>query len=379
VQRINRQIEHTAVYSALYAVLLLAFLFALCLFGPERLWSQTLSSSSMLSSVSSSMSSSSSPSYSVLNLGTLGGNWAFPAAINDAGHVAGTAKLASGVEQPFLWNNSAGMRDLDAVSTDTSSAAGMNAFDQVVGGDTNSQHAFLWSASAGMLDLGTLGGCCSDALAINDQGAVVGSSVNGVGQAFVWTAATGMQALASGNGRFSNTAAAAINHGGFIVGAGDVVGSAYKSHALLWTPNGGVVDLGTLGGISGGADGINASNQVVGGSLTTSGETHPFVWSRTTGMQDLGLLSGYYSCTATAINDAGQVVGTCFPTVATAMPHAFLWTRAGGMQDLNELVGGSLDVTLGEATAINSRGQITVWAAENPRFSHGRAYVLTPQ
>lgn len=319
--------------------------------------------------------------YRVANLGTLGGHWSFPASVNDKGRVAGTARLASGVSHPFLWTQTSGMQDLDTVITDTRGASGINSVDQVVGADSNTQHAFLWSQSTGIQDLGTLGGCCSGAFAISNQSVVVGWSeaASGAGNAFSWTQAAGMQPLSTGKGRFSNTSAYAVNNQGFVVGGGNVVSSAFAQHALLWAPTGGVIDLGSLGGIDSIALDINRSNQVVGWSLTRSGATHPFLWARTTGMQDLGILSGFFSCSATGINNQGQVVGTCFSLVATDMPHAFLWTSRGGIQDLNNLVTGNVNGILGEALAINARGQITVWAASNAHFTPSRALLLTPQ
>ena len=319
--------------------------------------------------------------YRVANLGTLGGHWSSPAAVNNLGHVAGTARLASGTGHPFLWNNVSGMQDLDPVASDTSGAYGINNSDQVVGGDTNSQHAFLWTQSAGMQDIGTLGGCCSDAFAINDRSMIVGWSetTSGVGEAFSWTQFGGMQALLTGNGRFSNTQAYALNNAGVIVGAGDVVSSALTQHALMWTTNGGVTDLGSLGGMDSVALGVNASNQVVGWSLTAGGATHPFLWSRTAGMQDLGIMGGFYACVATGINNQGVVVGTCFANNVTQMPHAFVWTSSGGMRDLNNHVIKNNNGTLGEAVAINAHGQIVVWAASSAYFKPSRAVLLTPQ
>ena len=122
--------------------------------------------------------------------------------------------------------------------------------------------------------------------------------------------------------------------------------AAGKPQAPTYT----IIDLGTLGGVSSYAQGINARGQVVGGSATTAGGFHAFLWEAGTGMQDLGTLGRDFSI-ASGINAQGQVVG--YFTAADFSNHAFLWEAGTGMQDLGTL-GGRHSV----ASGINARGQV---------------------
>src|SRR5256885_2311404 len=68
----------------------------------------------------------------------------------------------------------------------------------------------------------------------------------------------------------------------------------------------GLTDLGTLGGSSSSAAGLNRDGQIVGSSATAAGATHAFFWDAAHGMIDLGTLSGSDSY-GVAINNNGQV------------------------------------------------------------------------
>jgi len=110
-------------------------------------------------------------------------------------------------------------------------------------------------------------------------------------------------------------------------------------------------DLGTLGGLTGQASGINASGQVVGYSTPAgSGYPHAFLYSGGA-MQDLGTLGGTksYAC---AINDAGLITGYSSCAGTFQFQHAFLYS-GGTMQDLGTLGGDS-----SMAQGINASGQI---------------------
>lgn len=53
-----------------------------------------------------------------------------------------------------------------------------------------------------------------------------------------------------------------------------------------------MVDIGTLGGSSGAASAVNGSGQVVGFGETANGQNHAFRWTSEGGMVDLGTLGG---------------------------------------------------------------------------------------
>ena len=110
------------------------------------------------------------------------------------------------------------------------------------------------------------------------------------------------------------------------------------------------VQLGSLGGTSGGAMGLNNRGQVVGWSETADGHTHAFLWDAANGMRDLGTLGGPKSH-AWNINEKGQVVGAS--ETGDGSTHAFLWQRDAGMKDLH-----AAQAPRSIGADINDRGQI---------------------
>jgi probable HAF family extracellular repeat protein len=121
--------------------------------------------------------SATAQTYTLIDLGSLGGGGTSPRGINSAGQVVGCSNTAGGVQHAFIWNPGNGMTDLGTLGG-PACALGINAVGQVVGQlDIGNGHndAFLWSAGV-MTDLGTLGGRDSWASAINGTGQVVGGS-----------------------------------------------------------------------------------------------------------------------------------------------------------------------------------------------------------
>jgi probable HAF family extracellular repeat protein len=92
--------------------------------------------------------------------------------------------------------------------------------------------------------------------------------------------------------------------------------------------------------------------------------------------KDLGvLLPSHTSSAATAINNAGQIVGVSSQSWVSGIDeHAFIY-EGGRMSDLNAHIPANYGWVLKEATDINVDGQIVGRGTLNGR---GRGLVLTP-
>ncbi|MFP8489725.1 hypothetical protein ACKGJO_11615 [Gracilimonas sp. Q87] len=122
-----------------------------------------------------------------------------------------------------------------------------------------------------------------------------------------------------------------------------------------------IVDLGSLGGNFSRASAINDAGQVVGISLNSSGERHAFIWDEDNGMRALGTLEGQES-RAIGINDKGHVVGEI---INYPNNRAFIWNEEVGMRALGTL-GGSTSV----ATDINEAGQVVGYSVTETGERH---------
>ena len=160
-----------------------------------------------------------------------------------------------------------------------------------------------------------------------------------------------------------------LRAGQFVLILGAVlVGAAVARHTGAATTAFVAVDLGTLGGDFSFAYDVNARGQVVGDSFTTGNVAdHAFSWTPTGGMIDLGTLGG--SSFAVAVSACGQIVGHSYTTPQEEHAHAFSWTPAGGMIDL-----GTLGGNFSYAYAVNARGDIvgdsTTVAGDHPSPVH---------
>lgn len=231
--------------------------------------------------------------------------------LSDTGHVAGYAP----VTMAFLWNGATHISLGSLGANRWSFAYDVNSSDWVVGwsDSVHGQRAVLWR-DATVIDLGLCGdpglttNPTSSAYGINDAGWVVGTSSTDSVHAFLWRDGT-MTDLGGG-------CAYAVNNSGQVAG-GQGGGTG---HAFIWQ-NGVRSDIGTLGGDSSCAYGLNDSGAVVGVSFLPGGAQRGFVW-RNGLMTELCTLGGSYSC-AYGINTQGWICGTA--TTANNVSHAVLW------------------------------------------------------
>jgi probable HAF family extracellular repeat protein len=334
------------------------------------------------------------PSYTITDLGTLGGAASTANAINGAGQVVGAAQVKSGSYHPFLY--SAGvMTDLGVAAGFTDGAArainssGQVAVSEGVGGNVNGD-AFLWQSSSGLADLGNLGGSPTVPLGINNATTVqvvgTGTPVGGGGHAWLWQGSTGMIDLNTklpANSGWVLTEADGINDNQQIVGQGIING---QYHAFLWQFGSGVLsaptDLGNLpGGTNSGAKAINSTGQVAGWSTTSLAPSgyHAFLWTSPGPMNDLGTLPNETSSHAYALNNAGQVqvVGSSDGSAGNLYGvRATLWQNSTVIDLNSQLPKKSGWSLLENAYGINDAGQIVGQGSLTSGASH--AFLLTP-
>jgi probable HAF family extracellular repeat protein len=312
-------------------------------------------------------------SYTITDLGTLGGMDSYAYGINNHGQVVGEARTADGVGvHAFFWQDGV-MTDLGTFGGPYSAAYAINDASEVVGSadlTSNVDHAFRWSSRRGLHDLGTLGGTNSSASGINNTGQIVGSSDTSgtyTGHAFLYRAGQ-LTDLGTLGGPHSD--AVAMNDAGQVVGSADTTDFLHSPDAFLES-DGPPQDLGTLpGGSFSFATGINAAGQVCGWSSVPLAYSHAFVYSDGV-MTDIGTLFGTKgspnNAEAYGINDAGQVVGE-------SAFVAFVYQDAT-MTDLNLLLPPDAGWHLLSARGINNAGEIVGYGNHNGAY---HAFLLTP-
>lgn len=281
----------------------------------------------------------------IVDLGTFGGNESWANAVNNRGHVVGSA--ANAIPDPF------------------------NASPFLYGWGTQ-MHAFLW-ADGVKQDLGTLGGPDSLGMYVNEAGQVAGFSytsytpnpLTGIppGHPFLWENGTMRDLGTIGGTQVFDLDG--INERGQVIGQ-MTMADEVRSHPFLWDGKR-LIDLGTFGGNGANANWFNETGEVVGHSQYATfcpgwGEgpiDHAYLW-RNGVMTDLGTVPGINPLeglsSAWGINSKTQIVGNS-ATCDYSVLDAFLW-EDGSMVDLNTLISPGSPLHLALPVYISDLGEI---------------------
>src|SRR5262245_55591186 len=300
----------------------------------------------------------------------------FPTA-SSIGSVSRTGAVVGGAGgNGFVWRKSTGIVPLAPLAGwNASNAADIDNLGNVVGSSYigSSQQATLWQAG-NPIAITVPGATSSGAGSITNAGVVLGGSDQGF---WVWDSLQGARLLTS-LGLPSDFYAADINESSQVTG-GEPYGQAWLFDVETST----FTSCGTLGGLYSSASGLNNRGHVVGWSMVPGFgyEMWPFLFTPEEGMLFLGSIDPswmfHFQGNAADVNDDDVVVGSI--QVSGNRNHAFLWDRTYGMRDLNRLVPDRGAYELERASRISNPGWITGRALNT---SAGNAYVnfvLEPQ
>jgi probable HAF family extracellular repeat protein len=294
---------------------------------------------------SSTPAASAVSSYTITDLGTGLGDWSIAHRINDRGEILWTWGTALDPDRDLvtdahhaLWRDGA-VTDLTALGLER--AIALNDAGTVVGGEQD--RGVIYEPDLAGIE--PIPGFDEDAwpAAINDSGAITGH----VGGRAVITDDGDLTdiPLPPGYGFMEPTS---INEEGQVAGTVRLTRVPDMSQRAAVFADGVVTVLDpTPGGQSSGAVDLNDNGQLVGhagfqGMHMLVGPGHAFLYDvAEETMVDLGTLPGFQHSAASAVNNAGQVVGFAFSPVDGTAPltQAFLYDAATGtMTNLNDLV-----------------------------------------
>lgn len=320
--------------------------------------------------------------YTLVDLGTLGGESSRADAINNIGWIAGQADTKDGASRAFLWKGEGALLDLGSLGGGISQAHGLNDAGMVVGESLDAAQrtaAFIWSDLGGLRALPLPpDSVYSAALAVNERGQAVGTVEDAGGSHAV---------------RWDGDAVAVLPRfpgPGYIQpldvnGRGDVVGQIQTGPESTELPP-------SLAFLFAGA--LEARNLAAFKLLT------PHSGSAAVAVNNRGVAAGYlmldssrvraarfavdtepvlppdgqaaYS-SVTDLNDHGDLVGSFIPSFF-ADETACVW-REGRMINLNEATEKDDAWFLVQATGINDRGEICGYGLKGEL---NRAFLLRP-
>ncbi len=309
-----------------------------------------------------------SGTYSIIDLGTLGGSSSEAAAINNSGQVVGTSYTGYlDYQHAFLYSNGI-MTDLGTLGGLISYASAINNSGQVVGKSSITgyfpRHAFIYSNGA-MTDLGTFGGTDSNATDINDLGQIVGSYTSSYSVVHPFLYTDGVLTKLDTMGTYKGSTATAINNTSDVIGE-SIINSYGSTRTFLYSDDI-LTELPKFNGSSAiQPTSINDAGQIAGYGVASDGKGHALLYSNEA-IIDLGTFGGW--TIALSINVSGQVVG-----YYSEYYYPFLYSN-GAATDLNTVLPQDSGWVLHKATAINDWGQIVGWGMHN---GAKRAFLMTP-
>jgi probable HAF family extracellular repeat protein len=237
-------------------------------------------------------------------------------AVNDSGIVVGSYTPPSGFPLPYRFDSVSNvLTPVPLLSgAGNATAVAVNATGVVAGFTGGGKtHGFLQSGALAAVDIGDLksGSGFSWATGINAANVVVGYAIDATGHQQAVRFDGGLHVLSPLGTLHSQ--ANGINDSGVVVGwSQDTSVSPAKTLATRWANDTTPQSLGTLGGTMSAALAVDNNGDVAGWSTTAANEMHAFLWQNGT-MTDLNDLlpsnSGWVLTSATALNNAGVVVG----------------------------------------------------------------------
>ena len=205
---------------------------------------------------------------------------------------------------------------------------------------------------------------------INDNEQIVGyayTSGDTAYHAFLHSGSGALNPATDDLGTFGGTSSVAygINSGGQVVGESLMSSDSISTLSyIVAAPNVGTDDLGTLGGLSATAFGINNNGQVVGESIVSNNSafnafSHSGSGTLNPATDDLGTFAGgdfsNPNSVARAINNCGQVVGEAY--TSSGVYHAFLHSGSGSLNLATDDLG-TLGGAYSWANGTNNEGQV---------------------
>jgi probable HAF family extracellular repeat protein len=299
--------------------------------------------------------------------------------INNAGVVAGSAENREGVVVAFAYPQQGGLSGQDVwFSAEPVAADGLPTVRFCINdrGDI-AGHKLVQGGIAPVLwrnghtiDLPVLPGFeYGEVFDMNASGLMVGECLNGNYvnpsslRATVFT--TDGQVIDIGTLGGKIASAAGTNDRGDIVGFAETTVPG-QTRAFLYRRGFPMMDLGTLGGPWSNANAINNKGEIVGRSVLANGTSIRGFLYRGGQMINIGTLGGN-SCVAVDINDNSEIVG--FSRISSGPFHAFLY-KNGVMTDLGALLPGNDS----RAMQINNRGDVTGYYTKPDGTIHAFLY-----